>query len=44
MKISKMERKIEKMLLNFQIIAFDTVPADSKYNKDSTCDRQSMFS
>ena len=43
MKISKMERKIEKMLLVFSIIAFDIVPADSKYNKENTCNRQSMF-
>ena len=28
---------------NFQIIAFDIVPADSKYNKKNTCDPQSMF-
>ena len=43
MKISKTERKIEEMFLVFQIIAFDIVPADSKYNKDNTCDRQLMF-
>ena len=43
MNISKMERKIEKMVFVFKIIAFDIVPADSKYNKQNTCDRQSMF-
>ena len=31
------------MLLIFYIIAFDVVPAASKYNKENTCDRQSMF-
>ena len=31
------------MFLVFQIIAFDIVPADSKYNKENTCDRQPMF-
>ena len=30
------------MLLIFQIIAFDVVPADSKFNKENTCDRQSI--
>ena len=43
MKISKMERKIHGMFLVFSIIAFDVVPADYKYNKENTCDRQSMF-
>ena len=43
MNISKMERKIQEMLLVFYIIAFDVVPADSKYKKENTCDRQSMF-
>ena len=38
-----MEREIEKTILVFQIIAFDIVPKDSKYNKENTCDRQSMF-
>ena len=42
-KISKMEKKIEKIILLCWIIAFDTVPADSKYNKENTCDRLSMF-
>ena len=32
MKIPKMERKIKKMFLVFQITAFDLVPGDSKYN------------
>ena len=31
------------MFLVFEIIAFDIVPADSKYNKENTCDRQPMF-
>ena len=31
------------MFLVFEIIAFDIVPADSKYNKENTCDRQRMF-
>ena len=43
MKISKMERKIEKIFLAFYVIAYDTVIADSKYNKQYTCDRQSIF-
>ena len=30
MKISKIERKIQKMFLDFQMTAFDIVPADSK--------------
>ena len=38
-----MERKIDKNFLPFQIIAFDTVPADSKYKKENICDSQSMF-
>ena len=41
MKISKMEKKIEKKV--FQITAFDIVAAYSKYNKENTCERQSMF-
>ena len=43
MKISKMEKNIEKRFLVFQIIAVDVVPADKKYNKENTCDRQTMF-
>ena len=43
MQISKMDRKIDKMFLVFKIIAFDIVTADSKYYKDITCHRQSMF-
>ena len=43
MKISKKERKIEKMFLVLQIIAFDIVLAVSKYNKENTCDPQAMF-
>ena len=43
MKISKMERKIAKMFLLFQIILFVIVLADSKYNIENTSDRQSMF-
>ena len=39
----KMERKIEEMFLVFSIVAFDVVPAGSKYNIENTCDRQSMF-
>ena len=35
--------KIETMFLVFQKIAFDTVPADSKYNKENACDRLSIF-
>ena len=35
--------KIETMFLVFQIIAFDTVPADSKCNKENACDRLSIF-
>ena len=39
MKMSKMDGKIEII----QIIAFDIVPAHSKYNEENTCDRESMF-
>ena len=35
--------KIETMFSVFYIIAFDTVLADCKYNKENTCDRQSIF-
>ena len=40
---TKNGEKIPKMFLFFQIIAFDTVPADSKYKNENTCDRQSIF-
>ena len=43
MKVLRMERKTEKMFLVFWIIALDIVTADSKYNKQNICDRQSMF-
>ena len=43
MKISKVKGKIQKIFLVFQIISFDIVPADSKYNKENTCDQESMF-
>ena len=42
-KISKMEREIEKMFLVFERTAFEIVAAHSKYKKENTCDRQSMF-
>ena len=35
--------KIQKMVSVSQIFAFDVAPADSKYSKESACDRQSMF-
>ena len=35
--------KIQKMLSVSYIFAFDVAPADSKYSKESACDRQSMF-
>ena len=44
MKIWKIDRKVQKMFLIFYKIAFDIVPSDSKYNRENTCDRQSMFS
>ena len=43
MKISKIERNIQKMFLVFYIIPFDIVPAHSEYNKENTCDRPSIF-
>ena len=43
MNIAKMEKKIQKMRLVFHIVAFHIVPADTKYNKENTCNRQTMF-
>ena len=35
--------KNQKMFLDFQMTAFDIVPADSKQKKEKTCDKQSVF-
>ena len=43
MYISKMEKKFQKTILIFYIFAFELDAANSKYYKDNTCDRQSMF-
>ena len=48
-KCSKFDGDLENGAKNWEnvllccIIAFDTAPADSKYNKENTCDRLSMF-
>ena len=39
----KMAKKFNKILLRFYIIAFELVPANSKYYKENTCHRQTMF-
>ena len=43
MQIPKIETKIDKKFLLFKIIAFELVPVNSKYFKENTCHRQSMF-
>ena len=42
MNISKMDKKIDKIILVFQIAAFDKVAADSNYYKENTCHSQSI--